>query len=136
MRMTTRNLLAVTTGLLLCAGVPALAQNTAAPAGQPPAAGSDQGGAAGGQGTMGTEGTSGSQGTMAPTPKKRTHHVRRHKPSTSASTSGAGTSGTEGGSSSMGAGGGSNMGAGGSSSMGTGSSGTPPSAGSTGAPPK
>jgi len=128
MRMTTRNLLAVTTGLLLCAGVPALAQNTAAPAGQPPAAGSDQGGAAGGQGTMGTEGTSGSQGTMAPTPKKRTHHVRRHKPSTSASTSGAGTSGTEGGSSSMGAGG--------SSSMGTGSSGTPPSAGSTGAPPK
>jgi len=128
MRMTTRNLLAVTTGLLLCAGVPALAQNTAAPAGQPPAAGSDQGGAAGSQGTMGTEGTSGSQGTMAPTPKKRTHHVRRHKPSTSAATSGAGTSGTEGGSSSMGGGG--------SSSMGSGSSGTPPSAGSTGAPPK
>ena len=114
MRITTRKLIAVTTGLLLCVGVPALAQNTAAPApGGPPPAASQ--GSMGTSGNMGTDNTAGTEGTMAPAPapKKHTRHVRRHHPSSTAASTGAAPTGTEGS--------GSNMGAG--------SSGAPPSAG-------
>jgi hypothetical protein len=100
MRMTTRKLLAVTTGLLLSAGVPALAQNTQAPAGQPPGPSSDQGGA---QGAMGAGGNAENQGTMAPTTKKH-RHARRHKTPSSSSASTNGAGGNEGAGSNMGTG--------------------------------